>query len=368
MLDNCSELPRSISYRGLDTTGEPLMSASKKRIYGMAPVALTLAVACALTACKKDDAAATGPAAAQPAAAAPTPESVVSTSVTSMTAEQLRDSAGKAYNENRLYAPAGNNAMEYYLALRDKQPGDAGAASALNDLLPMAVVAAEQGVTREDFAEAKRLLALIGKADANHPALARLKASVGAAEVAAKQNAEKKQLTAEEEAKKQVELAKKREEDQKKLQELQRQQQANAEKQREQQASAEQQRQQAAAAEAERARQAEAEKQRQAAAAAAAAPAAAPKRPAAGSNELRAISTPSPKFPPAAMRAGGTGSVQVEFTVGTDGSVVSARAVSVDAPRQFQRDFEREALAAVKRWRFQPIGQATTTRRNISFQ
>jgi protein TonB len=343
------------------------MSASKKLFHGVAPVALTLAIACALGACKKDDAAATGPAAPQ-AAAKPTPESVVSASVASMGADQLREAAGKAYNENRLYAPAGNNAMEYYLALRDKVPGDAGASSALNDLLPMAVVAAEQGVTRQDYAEANRLLALIGKADANHPALARLKASVASNEAKAQKEAETQKLTAEEEAKKQADLAKKREEDQKKLQEQQKQQTAAQEQQRQQQAAAEAERQKQAAA------AAEAERQKQAAAAAekptqAAAPSAAPAaRPSAASNELRAISTPSPRFPPAAQRAGGTGSVQVEFTVGTDGSVSNARVVSSDTPRQFQRDFEREALAAVKRWRFQPVGQATTSRRTISFE
>ena len=331
------------------------MSASKKLFHGVAPVALTLAIACALGACKKDDAAATGPAAPQ-AAAKPTPESVVSASVASMGADQLREAAGKAYNENRLYAPAGNNAMEYYLALRDKVPGDAGASSALNDLLPMAVVAAEQGVTRQDYAEANRLLALIGKADANHPALARLKASVASNEAKAQKEAETQKLTAEEEAKKQADLAKKREEDQKKLQEQQKQQTAAQEQQRQQQAAAEAERQKQAAAAAEKPTQA-------------AAPSAAPAaRPSAASNELRAISTPSPRFPPAAQRAGGTGSVQVEFTVGTDGSVSSARVVSSDTPRQFQRDFEREALAAVKRWRFQPVGQATTSRRTISFE
>ena len=345
--------------------GGKFMSASKNVFHGVAPVALTLAIVCALGACKKDEATVTGPAAPQ-AAAKPTPESVVSANVSSMGADQLREAAGKAYNENRLYAPAGNNAMEYYLALRDKLPGDAGASSALNDLLPMAVVAAEQGVARQDFAEASRLLALIGKADANHPALARLKASVASAETNAKKAAETQKLTAEEEAKKQADLAKKREEDQKKLQELQKQQQATAEQQRQQQAAAEQQRQQQAAAEAEAARQ------RPAAAAAAApapaAPAPAAARPSAASNELRAISTPNPRFPPAAQRAGGTGSVQVEFTVSTDGSVSSARVVSSDTPRQFQRDFEREAVAAVKRWRFQPVGQATTSRRTISFE
>jgi protein TonB len=60
--------------------------------------------------------------------------------------------------------------------------------------------------------------------------------------------------------------------------------------------------------------------------------------------------------------------VQVEFTVSTDGSVADARVVSSNGPRQFQRDFEREALSAVKRWRFQPVAQSTTSRRTISFQ
>ena len=60
--------------------------------------------------------------------------------------------------------------------------------------------------------------------------------------------------------------------------------------------------------------------------------------------------------------------MQVEFTVAPDGSVADVRVLSSDAPRQFQRDFEREALAAVKRWRFAPPDAAVTTRRTISFQ
>ena len=60
--------------------------------------------------------------------------------------------------------------------------------------------------------------------------------------------------------------------------------------------------------------------------------------------------------------------MQVEFTVNTDGSVGNVRVVNTDGPRQFQRDFEREALNAVKRWRFQPVAEATTTRRVIAFQ
>lgn len=351
------------------------MSAINKMRRGFAPVALAVAVACALGACKKEEAAAdAGPVAAQQAPA-PTPQSVVSASVAAMNPDQLRTEASKAYGENRLYAPAGNNAMEYYLALRDKQPADAGASSALTDLLPMTVIATEQGIAREDFADAKRLAALIEKADAQHPALSRLKASIASSETAAIARVANQKLTAEEEAKRQEELAKKREEDQRKLQEQQRQQAAAGtsapaaagQTAAQQQAAAEAERQRVAAAEAERQRAAAAaaEQQRQQQAAAQQAPAQ-PARTA--SNELRPISNPGPRYPQAAQRAGAGGSVQVEFTVNTDGSVTGVRAVSSDGPRQYQREFEREALAAVKRWRFQPVSEATTTRRTIAFQ
>ncbi len=349
------------------------MSAINKMRRGFAPVALAVAVACALGACKKEEAAADAGQAAAQQAPAPTPQSVVSATVAAMNPDQLRTEASKAYGENRLYAPAGNNAMEYYLALRDKQPADAGASSALTDLLPMTVIATEQGIAREDFADAKRLAALIEKADAQHPALSRLKASIASSETAAVARVANQKLTAEEEAKRQEELAKKREEDQRKLQEQQRQQAATGtpapaagQTAAQQQAAAEAERQRVAAAEAERQRAAAAAAEQQRQQAAAQPAAAQPAR--AASSELRAISNPGPRYPQAAQRAGAAGSVQVEFTVNTDGSVTGVRAVSTDGPRQYQRDFEREALAAVKRWRFQPVSEATTTRRTIAFQ
>lgn len=349
------------------------MSAMNNLRRGLVPLALAVAITCALGACKKDAATdAAGPAAGQ-VAPAPTPESVVSASVSAMAPDQLRSEASKAYGENRLYAPAGNNAMEYYLALRDKAPADAGASSALTDLLPMTVIATEQGIAREDYVEAKRLAALIEKADAQHPALARLKTAITSSETASLQRAETQKLTAEEEAKRQADLLKQREEDQRKQQEQARQQAAATAAQpaaaqpatAQSNAAAEAERQRAAEAERQRAAAAAAEQQRQAAAAAQ--PAAQPSRPAA-SSELRAIAQPGPRYPQAAQRAGATGSVQVEFTVASDGSVGNVRVVGSDAPRQYQREFEREATAAVKRWRFQPVAEATTTRRTISFQ
>ncbi len=347
------------------------MSANKSMRRGLAPVALAVAVACTLVACKKEQPG-TDTAAAQQAqqAAAPTPQSVVSASVAALSPDQLRTEASKAYAENRLYAPAGSNAMEYYLALRDKQPADAGASSALSDLLPMTVIATEQGIAREDFAEAKRLAALIEKADAQHPALSRLKASIASTETAATARVETQKLTAVEEAKRLADLAKQREEDQRKLQELQRQQTATTAPAA---PSGEQQRaaaaEQARAAEAERQRVAAAAEQQRQQAAAASQPTAAAAQPArAASSELRAVSQPGPRYPQSAQRAGATATVQVEFTVARDGSVSGARVVSTDGQRQFEREFEREALAAVKRWRFQPVAEATTTRRSISFQ
>ncbi|MEO6227107.1 MAG: energy transducer TonB [Thermomonas sp.] len=348
------------------------MSAINTVRHGLAPIALAVALACALGACKKESAAAdTAASAATQQAPVPTPESVVAASVNAMGVDQLRTEASKAYGENRLYAPAGNNAMEFYLALRDKAPADAAASSALTDLMPMTVIATEQAIAREDFIEAKRLSALIEKSDAKHPSLSRLKSSIASSETAAGQRIDAQKLTAEQETKRLEDLAKKREEDQRKLQEQQRLQTAATPTTPAQPtaaaqaaAAAEAQRQQVAAAEAERKRvAAAAEQQRQQAAATPE-----PAQPARASSELNAISQPGPRFPPAAQRGGATATVQVEFTVSTDGSVGNARVVSSDSPRQYQRDFEREALAAVKRWRFQPVGQATTSRRTISFQ
>ena len=81
------------------------------------------------------------------------------------------------------------------------------------------------------------------------------------------------------------------------------------------------------------------------------------------SNTLRAISTPAPAYPPAALRSGDSGEVVVEFTVNPDGSVSSPRVVRANPPRVF----DRAALNAVRSWRFQPIGSPTTTRRTIGF-
>ncbi|RNF83695.1 energy transducer TonB [Montanilutibacter psychrotolerans] len=329
------------------------------RLANLTRLTALLALGLAVAACNKEPAA-PGPATTpttDAAAPAVTAQTAVSDKVSAMDVEQLREAARKAYAENRLYAPAEDNAVEYYLALRDKQPGDAAASSALTDLLPMTVIAIEQSITREDFAEAQRLSALLEKTDPNHPALARLKSTITTQQTAAVKRAEEQVLTAEEQAKKQIELEKQRLEDQKKQQEqaaraLATQQAADA---RAAETRATEQRAADARAAEQRAADARAAEQRAARQrATASAPAA---------QELRALSTPAPRYPPEALRAAQRGEVQVEFTVGTDGSVTSARVVRSNPARIF----DREAVNAVRKWRFQPVASPVTTRRTIGF-
>ncbi|KGM53144.1 energy transducer TonB [Lysobacter daejeonensis GH1-9] len=322
----------------------------------------TVAVLCLavlVAACGKKDEAPVAAATTEQAAPAVTPATAVSTKVSAMSVDALREAASKAYTENRLYAPAEDNAVEYYLALRDKLPGDAAVSSALVDLLPMTVIAIEQSVNREDFAEAQRLAALLEKADANHPALARLKESITARQAEVATRTAQQALTAEEQAKKQAELEKQRLADQKKQQE-------DAAKKLAAQQTADREAAQKRAADQRAAEQRETEQreaEQRAAQQRAAQQAATASAASTAGSDLRALSTPAPRFPPEALRSGQSGEVQVEFTVGTDGTVTAARVVRANPPRIF----DREAVNAVRKWRFQPVAAPVTTRRTIGF-
>jgi protein TonB len=316
-------------------------------------------LACALVACKKDNTAeqATPAAGQQAAAAAAPPPVAVSAEVAAMGADQLREAASAALREQRLYAPAGNNAMEYYLALRDKSPNDPAVASALTDLMPYTLIATEQSITRDDFTEAQRLYALMEKTNPKAPALPRLKQTIADAQASLAQRTAEAAAKTDADAKKQADLEKQRLADQQKAQQDAAQQLAA------QQLAAQQTAAKAAADKAAADKAAADRAAAQRAAAQTAQTAQTPAQPAASSNDLRPISTPSPRYPPQAYRDGTSGEVQVEFTVGTDGSVTSARVVRADPPRVF----DREALNAVKRWKFQPVGSPVTSRRTIGF-
>ena len=318
---------------------------------------VVVALLCALAACKQDaadDAAATpadqAAASGEPAA----PVEAVSAEVASMDADALRAAASAALREQRLYAPAGNNAMEYYLALRDKQPQDPSVSSALTDLMPYTLIATEQSIGREDFDEAQRLYVLMEKTNPDAPALPRLSQTIAAGRQEVVARAAEEEARSEEEAERQAELEAER---------------AREQQQAQQEAARQLATQQAAA------RAAEEQREREAQAAAASAPTQsaptqsapaepAPATPARTANtELIPVSTPAPQFPAEAYRSRQSGEVQVEFVVGTNGSVTSSRVVRSN-PR---RVFDRAALDAVNRWRFQPVAEPVTSRRTIGF-
>lgn len=320
------------------------------RSTALPPLSLALVLALGLSACSKDEPApAAAPATTAAAPAAPSAEAQAAAAaaarLAALTPEELRTKGRQALSEQRLYAPAGDNAMEYYLALRDKaEKPDVSAESALIDLQPYAVIAAEQAIGRADFAEAERLRGLIARADPQAPSLQRIADAI----VKARENAE-------------VQAA----------QELTR---AEEEKRLEEQARLKAQ--QDAAAQALAARQAAVAPAPTPVAAAPAPqpvappPVAAPVQPAPqpaaapARAALVAVNTPQPPYPPEALRAGVGGEVEVEISIGADGNVSEVRVLRA-TPRN---TFERGVQNTVRRWKFQPIAAPTTIRRTFTFK
>ena len=316
------------------------MNAATKTLSSLR-CATVLVLAVGLAACNKDSTPApAAPAAVTAAAVAATDAAQAAAAqqaaaLAALPPEELKKRGADALREQRLYAPAGNNAMEYYIALRKKSDKpNASAESALIDLQPYAVIAAEQAITREDFVEADRLRGLIAAADAQAPALTRIADAI----------AKGKQAVT-----------------------LRLQQTASATD---------------AAAKAAEAVRLLAEKQAQQAAAAppptpvvAAPPPPAPAPVTAApppppppvvrtASPLVPVFAPQPAYPDAALNAGTAGEVVVSFTINTDGSVSNVAVVSA-RPRGV---FERNVRASVSRWRFQPIDAPQTLTRTFSFK
>ncbi len=302
---------------------------------------------------------------AAPSSTAPTastPAAPAATVSDELTVDQLYREARKAMNENRMAAPAGNNALEFYLKILAKQPDDSGAKDALRELFPFATGNAEDQINQNNFEEANRVIALLAQADPSNYSLTILRTKL---------DAKKKQAD------------------------------------REQAAAA------AAAARAQAPGAAPAQPNAAANTASTAAPAAetpaggttaaappaaavvpsdatasttppaavapaprpaAPPPPAPASaggetHDAAVTSPPVPVYPLAAARNRQEGWVDVEFTVGPDGSVGNPH-VTASQP---SRVFDREAIAAVQRAKFEPkmqngVAVASTLRRRIEFK
>src|SRR5579859_1712105 len=102
------------------------------------------------------------------------------TNVAAMSMNQLLSEARKAVNEQRLLAPAGNNAFEFYLKVLEKQPGNQVAADALRETFPVGANLAEQAINQRDFTDAQRQIDLLAKADSANYTLTILRSKLDA--------------------------------------------------------------------------------------------------------------------------------------------------------------------------------------------
>jgi protein TonB len=280
---------------------------------------------------------------------APAPAATVSDE---LTVDQLYREARKAMSENRMVAPAGNNALEYYLKILAKQPDDSGAKDALRELFPFATGAAEDQINQNAFDEANRIIALLAEADPSNYSLTILRSKLDAKKKLAEREQQQAQVAAAAAARTQAPAA--------------------AATPAPAGAPASPTPAAPAAAAPESAAPAPAPADTSAATANVATPPARPEPPPASTGETRdaTVTTPPvPEYPIAAARARQEGWVEVEFTVAPDGSVQNAH-VTASEPG---RIFDREAVAAVQRAKFEPKlvnGQpvASTLRRRIQFK
>jgi protein TonB len=279
----------------------------------------------------------------KPAAARDTPANVDALSV-----DQLLAEARTAMNEQRLVAPAGNNAFEFYMKVMQKQPGNPVAADALRETFSYGAAATEQTINQRDFNEAQREIDLLAKADPENYTLTILRSKL---------DAQRKTLDREQQ----------QAVDAQKAQQVAQQNAASAAKQQAEQ-------QAAAAAETQRQQAAREQAARVAAQQQAAAPVAAAPRPVARAAADESISDAvlirqvNPRYPTAAMRANQEGWVDVEMTVGADGTVGNVSVVDA----QPKHVFDRSAIDAVSKWEFKPAtrnGEAmpVTLRRRLQF-
>jgi protein TonB len=295
----------------------------------------------------------TAPAAGAPAAAAPGAAAEAPPVVPDLTPEQLLKEAGAAFREQRFVAPPGNNALEYYLKLLEKQPNNQTAKDALREMFPFATGAVETTINAGGLDEATRVINLLSKADPSNYTLTILRSKLDAK----KKQVERDQAVATAAAT------------------------AAAARQSQQQASATAPAPAAAPAAAAPAPAAAPPPVETAAApppapkpastTASATPAATPAAASAG-GETRAaevVKTSPPEYPPDAVRKHQEGWVEVEFTVMPDGSVANATVVNANPARIFNS----AALRAVERWTFKPrTDNGTPTqekmRRRIEFK
>jgi periplasmic protein TonB len=256
--------------------------------------------------------------------------------VAAMSLNQLLSEARKAVNEQRLLAPAGNNAFEFYLKVLEKDPGNQVASDALRETFPVGASVAEQAINQRDFNDAQRQIDLLAKADPANYTLTILRSKLDAQR---KLQDREQQLASDKE--KQTQLAAQKAASDK----------ADADRQAaeaQQKVLAEQQQKAAQA----RLAQQQTETARQPPTTAAPASAGEGAGGAATHGPVL-VRNVNPRYPATAVRANQEGWVEVSFTITPEGNVDDVKVVDAE-PRHV---FDRAAVEAVSRWKYQPATQ-----------
>lgn len=243
--------------------------------------------------------------------------------VKAMGVSELLSEASKAVKEQRLLAPAGNNAFEFYLQVLENQPGNPVATDALRETFPFAATSAEQVVNRSEFSEAQRQIDLLAKADPTNFTLTILRSKL---------DAQRKVLD------KQQQLAL----DQQKAQELAHQKEAT------EKLAADQRTAEAAQLATQQNTPQARTPQRTVAKAAEANVAAPTAQSDTQSTEAVLVRGMAARYPPSAMRAQQEGWVVVAFTIDPNGDTSHIEVVD----SQPRRVFDRAAIDAVSRYKF----------------
>jgi protein TonB len=260
--------------------------------------------------------------------------------VEAMSLNDLLTNARKAMNEQRVIAPAGNNAFEFYLDVLQKQPGNQTAADALRETFPFAASNVEQVINQRDFNEAQREIDLLAKVDPTNYTLTILRSKLDAQRKTLDEE-QQKQL----DAQRQADLA---------AQQKVATDKAAADKAAADKAAADKAAQEQAALTAAKAKQQEADRVAATKAATSTQVAANTPSSSGGSGgETRdaiPVSSIRVQYPANALRNNLEGWVDVAFTVNADGSVGNVQVVGAQ-PRHV---FDSAAIEAIRRAKFSP--------------
>ena len=251
----------------------------------------------------------------------------------SMSVDQLLAAARIAMNQQKLVAPKGDNAFEYYETALQKDPKIQVAQDALRESFPFGANAVEAAIGQNNFDEAQREIGLLAKADPSNYTLTILRSKLDAARKQQQREADQKAKAATELAARQAAEAKAA----------------------------------AAAAKAPPVQKPVAQQPQPAPVQEAPKPVP-PPQPAGETRAAQAVVAASPDYPLEAARNRTSGYATVEFTVNPDGSVSDAHVIA----SQPRRVFDSAAIRAVSRSQFKPAlknGQPvpSTLQRRIDF-